>query len=74
VKRVGIVADRRIQDGMAVHQTTDEYVAAIRDGVGAMPLIIPSTGTPLNTADILAMVDGLLFPLWRHHASRHGTG
>ena len=62
MKRVGIVADRRIQDGMAVHQATDEYVAAIRDGVGAMPLIIPSTGTPLNTADILAMVDGLLFP------------
>ena len=61
MKRVGIVADRRIQDGMAVHQANDEYVAAVRDGVGAMPLIIPSTGTPLNTADILAMVDGLLF-------------
>jgi len=61
VKRVGIVADRRIQDDMAVHQANDEYIAAIRDGAGAMPLIIPSTATPLDTADILSMVDGLLF-------------
>jgi len=61
VKRVGIVADRRLFDGMAVHQANDEYVAAVRDGVGAMPLIIPSTDRPLDTAAILSMVDGLLF-------------
>jgi len=61
VKRVGIVADRRLFDGMAVHQANDEYVAAVRDGVGAMPVIIPSTDRPLDTAAILSMVDGLLF-------------
>ena len=61
MKRVGIVADRRLFDGMAVHQANDEYVAAVRDGVGAMPLIIPSTDRPLDTAAILSMVDGLLF-------------
>jgi gamma-glutamyl-gamma-aminobutyrate hydrolase PuuD len=61
MKRVGIVSDRRLFDGMAVHQANDEYVAAIRDGAGAMPVIIPSTGTPLDAADILSMVDGLLF-------------
>jgi putative glutamine amidotransferase len=61
MKRVGIVSDRRLFDGMAVHQANDEYVAAIRDGAGAMPLIIPSTANPLDTADILSMVDGLLF-------------
>jgi putative glutamine amidotransferase len=61
VKRVGLVADRRMLDGMAVHQANDEYVAAIRHGAGAMPLIIPSTDAPLAMADILESVDGLLF-------------
>jgi putative glutamine amidotransferase len=61
MKRVGIVSDRRVFDGMAVHQANDEYIAAIRDGVGALPLIIPSTATPLPIGDILSAVDGLLF-------------
>src|SRR6185436_11617357 len=61
VKRVGIVADRRMLDGMAVHQANDEYVCAIRDGAGATPLIIPSAATPLDAAEILSLVDGLLF-------------
>jgi putative glutamine amidotransferase len=60
MKRVGIVADRRIFDGMAVHQANDDYIVAVRDGARAMPLIIPSTDTPLDPADILSMVDGLL--------------
>ncbi|HWU56335.1 MAG TPA: gamma-glutamyl-gamma-aminobutyrate hydrolase family protein [Rhizomicrobium sp.] len=58
---VGIVSDRRLFDGMAVHQANDEYVAAIRDGAGATPLIIPSIANPLETAEILSLVDGLLF-------------
>src|SRR5205823_14623 len=61
VKRVGIVCDRRLFDGMAVHQANAEYVAAVRDGAGALPLLIPSTDMPLNPADLLAAVDGLLF-------------
>jgi putative glutamine amidotransferase len=61
MKRVGIVADRRLFDGMALHQANDEYVAAIRDGAGAMPIIIPSTDKPLEAEEILSMVDGLLF-------------
>ena len=61
MKRVGIVCDRRLFDGMAVHQANDEYVAAVRDGADAIPLLIPSTDTPLNPADLLAAVDGLLF-------------
>jgi putative glutamine amidotransferase len=61
VKRVGIVCDRRILDGMAVHQANNEYVAAIRDGAGALPLLIPSTDAPLEFAQLLAAVDGLLF-------------
>jgi putative glutamine amidotransferase len=61
VKRVGIISDRRVFDGMAVHQANDEYIEAIRDGAGAFPLLIPSTDRPLAPADVLAQVDGLLF-------------
>ena len=61
MKRVGIVCDRRLLDGMAVHQANDEYVAAVRYGAGALPLLIPSTDLPLDPADLLAAVDGLMF-------------
>jgi putative glutamine amidotransferase len=61
MKRVGIVCDRRLRDGAAVHQANDEYVTAIRDGAGALPLLIPSTDTPLDFDAVLAFVDGLLF-------------
>jgi putative glutamine amidotransferase len=61
MKKVGIVSDRRVFDGMAVHQANDEYITAVKDGVGALPLVIPSTATPLGIADILMAVDGLLF-------------
>jgi putative glutamine amidotransferase len=58
---VGLVTDRRVHDDMPVHQANDEYVTAIRDGSGALPLLIPSPGAPLPIAAILAAVDGLLF-------------
>ena len=61
MKRVGIISDRRVFDGMAVHQANDEYIEAIRRGAGAFPLLIPSTDSPLDPAAILAQVDGLLF-------------
>jgi len=57
----GIVTDRRMFDGMATHQTNDEYVTAVRDGAGALPLLIPSTDSPLTADAILDAVDGLLF-------------
>ena len=61
MKRVGIVCDRRTIDDMAVHQVNDEYVLAVRDGAGALPLLIPSTGTPLDSEAVLGALDGLLF-------------
>ncbi|HEX2760486.1 MAG TPA: gamma-glutamyl-gamma-aminobutyrate hydrolase family protein, partial [Rhizomicrobium sp.] len=57
----GIVTDRRLFDGMATHQTNDEYVTAVRDGAGALPLLIPSTDSPLAAGGVLDAVDGLLF-------------
>jgi putative glutamine amidotransferase len=81
VKRVGIISDRRVFDGMAVHQANDEYVEAIKIGAGAFPLLIPSTGSPLDPDLILAQVDGLLFtgapsnvgPVHYGQAARPGT-
>src|SRR5689334_5290589 len=57
----GIVTDRRLFDGMATHQTNDEYITAVCDGAGALPLLIPSTDVPLAIDAILDAVDGLLF-------------
>jgi len=53
---VGLVTDRRVFDGMPVHQANDEYVTAVRDGSGALPLLIPSSDAPLPVADILAAI------------------
>ena len=61
MKRVGIVCDRRVMDGMPVHQANDEYIVAIREGTGALPLLIPSADIPLDPAGVLAAIDGLLF-------------
>ena len=38
---VGLVTDRRVFEGMPVHQANDEYITAIRGGAGALPLLIP---------------------------------
>ncbi len=58
---VGLVADRRLLGDMPVHVAHDEYITAIRDGAGALPLLIPSCDAALPVEDILAAVDGLLF-------------
>jgi putative glutamine amidotransferase len=61
MKKVGIVCDRHVVDGMAMHTVNDEYVTALRDGAGVLPLLIPSTDAPLDMASVLESVDGLLF-------------
>lgn len=40
----------------------EKYIAAARQATGAVPLLIPVLGQPIPPADILATVDGLLFP------------
>jgi putative glutamine amidotransferase len=80
MKVVGIVCDRRVVDGMAMHTVNDEYVTALRDGVGALPLLIPSTDTPLDIHAVLEGVDGLLFTgapsnvAPRHYGQSAGPG
>ncbi|HWC62600.1 MAG TPA: gamma-glutamyl-gamma-aminobutyrate hydrolase family protein [Rhizomicrobium sp.] len=61
MKAVGLVCDSKMEDGMAAHRAGDEYVRAVRDGMGALPLLIPATQSALDPAAILARLDGLLF-------------
>ena len=58
---VGIACDRRMIGDHAFHMVGEKYIAAVRDGVGAVPFLIPVLDPPIATADLLANLDGLLF-------------
>jgi len=59
---VGIVCDHRMIEEAQAQVVLEAYVSAVRDGAGALPLLIPALDPPLSCEDILASVDGLLFP------------
>jgi len=57
----GIVCNRRkTEDGIA-QQVGEPFVAAVRDGAGALPLLIPVLDPPLSAIDIVEAVDGFVF-------------
>jgi putative glutamine amidotransferase len=58
---VGISCDRRKPRDQIVHFAGEEYVLAVRDGAGALPLLVPVPLPPLPVQSVLASVDGLLF-------------
>src|SRR5258707_8867642 len=58
---VGIVCDRKRIGDHAFHMVGEKYIDAVREGSGALPLLIPALSPPLEPAQILASVDGLLF-------------
>ncbi len=58
---VGLVCDHRRVGKHPFHMAGEEYIAPLRDGAGAMPLLIPVLDPPLAPEDILASLDGLLF-------------
>src|ERR1700687_2845620 len=58
---VGIVCDRRKLGDHVFHVVGEKYIDAVRDGAGALPLLIPALAPPLEPEQILASVDGLLF-------------
>jgi putative glutamine amidotransferase len=59
--RVGLISDRRVLENHATHLVLEPYVAAVRDGADAVPLLLPVLDPPLDHDDILGAVDGLLF-------------
>jgi putative glutamine amidotransferase len=58
---VGIPCDHRMVGKHAFHMAGEKYIAAVRDGAGAVPLLIPVLPDPIPPADILASLDGLFF-------------
>ena len=58
---VGIPCDRRAVGLHPFHMVGEKYIAAVRGGAGALPLLIPVLDPPLAVDDVLASVNGLLF-------------
>jgi putative glutamine amidotransferase len=57
---VGISSDHRTLGAHPFHVVGEKYIAAIRDGSRAVPLLIPVLDPPMPPEEILASVDGLL--------------
>ncbi len=58
---VGIPCDHRMIGLHPFHAVGQKYIVAVREGAGALPLLIPVLAEPLKIDDILNVVDGLLF-------------
>jgi len=58
---VGIPCDFRMVGKHPFQQVGEKYVLPIRDGAGAVPVLIPALDPAIPPADILAHVSGLLF-------------
>src|SRR6516162_4276350 len=57
---VGIPCDYRMTGAHPFHMVGEKYIAAVREGSDALPLLIPVLEPPLAPAEILERVDGLL--------------
>jgi putative glutamine amidotransferase len=58
---VGIPSDHRMVGKHAFHMVGEKYITAVRDGAGALPLLIPVLPNAIAVEEILAGVDGLFF-------------
>jgi len=59
---IGIPADRRLVGPHPFHMVGEKYAHAVARAAGAMPVLIPVLPEPLEAEDLLARLDGLLFP------------
>ncbi|HVZ90196.1 MAG TPA: gamma-glutamyl-gamma-aminobutyrate hydrolase family protein [Rhizomicrobium sp.] len=58
---VGIPCDLRMVGKHPFHMVGEKYIAAVRDGAGATPLLIPVLSNPIPPEELFADVDGFLF-------------
>jgi putative glutamine amidotransferase len=58
---IGIPADRRLIGPHPFHAVGEKYIHAIVQASQALPLLIPVLPEPLDLAELLATVDGVLF-------------
>jgi putative glutamine amidotransferase len=71
---VGIICDRKRVGDHAFHMVGEKYIDAVRDGSGALPFLIPVLTPPLDAAEILAKLDGLLFTGSTSNVAPHRYG
>jgi putative glutamine amidotransferase len=57
---VGIPCDHRMIGPHPFHAVGEKYIVAVRDGAQALPLLIPVLETPIDIAELLDTVDGIL--------------
>jgi putative glutamine amidotransferase len=57
---IGIPADRRVLGQHPFHCVGEKYIAAVAEGAGAIPVLIPSLGDGLDLDQILNRLDGVL--------------
>jgi putative glutamine amidotransferase len=71
---VGIPSDRRMVGDHPFNRVGEKYIVAVRDGAGALPLLIPAIDPPLPIADLVASVDGFLFTGSASNVAPHRYG
>jgi len=59
---IGIPADRRMVGPHPFHMVGEKYAHAVARAAGGLPLLIPVLPEPLEVDELLAGLDGLLFP------------
>ncbi len=57
---IGIPADRRMIGAHPFHAVGEKYVLAVERAAGGLPVLIPVLPDPLEVAELLEVVDGLL--------------
>ncbi len=57
---IGIPTSVRVRNGIAVHSVHEDEITAAMDAAGGMPVLIPALGEALDTASVLARLDGVL--------------
>ncbi|WP_029010776.1 gamma-glutamyl-gamma-aminobutyrate hydrolase family protein [Azospirillum halopraeferens] len=71
---IGIPACARMMGAHPFHVTGDKYVRAVSDGAGALPLLIPALGDGIDTADLVARLDGVLVTGSKSNVEPHHYG
>ena len=56
---VGIPCDHRMIGPHPFHAVGEKYIVAVRDGAGAIPVLIPVLENPIGIDEILESVDGI---------------
>ncbi len=57
---IGIPCDHRLIGAHPFHAVGEKYIVAVRDGAGALPVLLPVLETPVEIDEIADTVDGIL--------------